>query len=131
MREYKFNPDSTLPIVGTLITGPKGTKKIRLVFDTGAVMTQLHDKTMASIGLPESTKIARADVIGVGGKEQEGYAVRVIRFFVMGARLEAPTIAAYDMSYLAGEGIDGLLGYDLIKHFHLEVNGPQGILRVF
>ena len=28
-------------------------------------------------------------------------------------------------------GIDGLLGFDLIKQMHFELNGPQGLLKIF
>lgn len=35
------------------------------------------------------------------------------------------------MKYLDDDAVDGLLGWDLIKHFHLEINGPEGALKVF
>jgi len=40
-------------------------------------------------------------------------------------------VAAFDFDHLENANIDGLLGFDLIKEFHLELNGPKSELAVF
>lgn len=40
-------------------------------------------------------------------------------------------IAVYDFNNLEAEGIAGLLGFDVIKQLHLEMNGPKGELIIF
>ena len=47
------------------------------------------------------------------------------------AAISKPLIAAYDFDNFSDSRIVGLLGYDLIKEFHFEVNGPNGELVVF
>ena len=40
-------------------------------------------------------------------------------------------VAVYDFDNLEQHGIDGLLGFDVIKQLHLEMNGPKGELVIF
>ena len=40
-------------------------------------------------------------------------------------------VAAFDFSNWEEEGIDGLLGWDMIRLLHLEMDGPKGKLIVF
>lgn len=130
-RSFRFSPEENSPIVSALVTGAKATRRIRLIFDTGAAMTQIHTATMAKIGILSSDKVSRAVAIGVGGKASEGYIAEVRKFFVLGAKIENIKIAAFTMDYLDEEGIDGLLGWDIIRNFHLEMNGPEGLLKIF
>ena len=44
---------------------------------------------------------------------------------------ESLPVAAFAFNEWVKEGIDGLLGFDLILQFDLEMKGREGILRVF
>jgi hypothetical protein len=131
MHEFHFSPIDSTPIVGAVIVGPCGTRKVRLVFDTGAAVTQVHIPTMAKVGYSPTRKVADAAAIGGGGKEDQGYVVRVDKFAVLGAKMTDVPIAAFHMQYLDDDGIDGLLGWDMIRQFHLEMKGPEGVLIIF
>jgi hypothetical protein len=131
MREFHFDPQRRTPLVRALLVGPKATKQVRLVFDTGAAMTQFHEATMRFVGLPESAKIADAFITGPTDNEEKGYVASAARFFVLGKRFEDVHIAGYNLSRLAKSGIDGLLGFDLISQLHLEMDGPSGLLKIF
>jgi len=61
----------------------------------------------------------------------EGYALRIKGLQVFNLPFQNQLVAAYDFNNLATEGIDGLLGFDVIKQLHLEMNGPGGELTVF
>lgn len=131
MREYHFNPTLKTPLVRALLTGPRCTKHVRLVFDTGAAMTQFHQATMNFVGYNESLKIADAVVTSTTTDEEIGYVVEAQRLYVLGTRFDNIPIAGYDMSRLSDMGIDGLLGWDVIRTLHLEMVGPSGLLKVF
>ena len=131
MRSFRFSPTSRAPIVTALITGPKATRKLRLIFDTGAATTQLHSEKMHEIGYAHNDAIAKARVVGVGGVEAEGYLVNLQKLFVLGCKAEALDVGVFEMPYLNSCRIDGLLGWDVIRAFHLEMHGPQGWLKIF
>ena len=131
MQSFKFNPKGRAPIVTALITGPRGTRKVRLIFDTGAETTQFHADTMHKIGYSSSDATAKATVIGAGGIEAEGYALNLQKLFVLGSMAESFQVAVYEMKHLNSRRLDGLLGWDVIRAFHLEMVGPEGILKIF
>ncbi len=131
MQSFNFNPKSRAPIVTALITGPRGTRKVRLIFDTGAETTQFHADTMHKIGYSSADAIANVDIMGAGGVEAQGYAVTLQKLFVLGSEAETFRVAVFDMKHLRSRRLDGLLGWDVIRAFHLEMVGPEGILKVF
>jgi len=63
MRSFQFDPKGRAPIVTALIQGPRRTRKVRLIFDTGAEMTQFHSATMLGIGYLQSDAIAKASLV--------------------------------------------------------------------
>lgn len=67
---------------------------------------------------------------GVKGPIEDGYSLIPDRLFFLQKMFSAPTIAAFDLCEWAEDGIDGLLGFDLIRNFQLEMDGPRGLLRV-
>ena len=89
MRTFHFNPKARAPIVTGLITGPKGVRKVRLIFDTGAEVTQFSVDAMVKVGYPQSHSLGKALVIGAGGVEAEGYHVNLRNLFVLGAKAES------------------------------------------
>jgi hypothetical protein len=131
MRTFHFNPTTKAPIVSAIITGPRGTRKVRLIFDTGAELTQFHSDTMHKVGYSNSDAVARANVIGAGGAESSGYVVNLKKLFVLGSKAEAFNVAVFEMRHLQAQRIDGLLGWDVIRAFRLEMDGPEGVLKVF
>ena len=50
---------------------------------------------------------------------------------MLGKTFSQPLVAAFDSDHLENANIDGLLGFDLIKEFNLEMNGSKGDLVVF
>ncbi len=57
--------------------------------------------------------------------------VRVPRIAFLGSVAEDVEVAVFDMSYLGDKNIDGLLGWDFVRLFHLEMDGPSGLLKIF
>lgn len=68
---------------------------------------------------------------GVAGKAEEGFIVKTDALFTLGTKIENVSIAAFPMHYLDDNAIDGLLGWDIIRNFHLEMTGPEGILNIY
>lgn len=68
---------------------------------------------------------------GPAGDSQAGYVLTIQNLTVLGSNFQNIRVGAFDFDNFALDGIDGLLGFDVIKQLHLEMDGPKGILRVF
>ena len=131
MREFHFDPREDTPIVRAIIAGPKRSVKTRLIFDSGAAKTQIRDMTARILGFCEADRSTTVKLVGVEGEVVSGPLYSASLFFTLGKRMEEVSIAAFPMKHLEKEGIDGLLGWDVIRQLHLEMDGPAGILKVF
>jgi hypothetical protein len=131
VRCYNFSPKAPWPIVRCVLTGPKGALSARLVLDSGAHSTQINRGTMTALGFQEKDRTREAFAVGVGGAREGGYEIIVPRFFALGSRFENTPISVFEMAYLERDRVDGLLGWDLIRLFHFEMDGPNGLLKVF
>jgi len=131
MRIVHFDPLQEFPIIEAMIKGPKGSRRIRLVFDTGAGNTQVDTGRMEAIGYSARNAEARISVEGPAGDIKEGYLVKTHGFSFFGKNVSDLSVGAYDFDNFSKYGIDGLLGWDVISKLHLEMEGPAGILKVF
>lgn len=131
MREYHFDPNGELPVVHALLQGPKGQMRTSLVFDSGCAVTQVHHQILESIGCGQDDNSKAVTIGGVTGEGDPGYIVSLESLRVIGTRFEEVQIAGVDFSKWARSGIEGLLGWDLIRTFHFEMDGPKGLLKVF
>ena len=131
MHSFSFNPRSRAPIVTALVKGPKRARRLRLIFDTGAEMTQFHSATMLEIGYESKDAIAKASVVGAEGVQSEGYVINLHKLIVLGSEAQTFNVGVFDMQHLQARRLDGLLGWDVIRAFHLEMDGPRGSLKVF
>ncbi len=130
MREVRLNSDWEIPTVEVVLSNDhKRTIRASLVFDTGAGLTQLDVGLVENLGYSATQAVATRKVVGAVGESVEGYVVRVARLNVLGKVLSNVPVLAYDFENFTG--IDGLLGWDVIKQLHLDMNGPAGIMKVF
>lgn len=131
MLEFQFDPKDDAPVIAAVLSSPKGKRKLQLVFDTGAERTQFHKRTMQRLGYTEEVKTRDAKAIGAGSAEEHGYMVQIPRLAFLGSVVEDVELAVFDLSYLGDRAIDGLLGWDFIRLFHLEMDGPKGVLKIY
>lgn len=131
MREYKFDPAAELPLVHALIKGPKGQLRVTLVFDSGCALTQVHNQILETIGYTDSASSKSITISGVTGEGDAAFIVQVESLRTLGSRFDHAEIAGVDFSKWAHSGIEGLLGWDIIRQFHFDMDGPAGILKVY
>jgi len=86
---------------------------------------------MNTLGFNEANKTRDAYAVGVGGAREKGFEAVVPRLFVFGRKFQDVPVCAFDMKFVEEDGSDGLLGWDLIRLLHFEMNGPAGILKIF
>ena len=131
MRIVKFDPSSELPIVDARIRGRQKSRALRLVFDTGAGNTQIHTARIEAIGYSAIDALGLMSVEGPAGDSKQGYLISLKILSLFGKNFEDVQIGVYDFDNFAQYGFDGLLGFDVIKQLHLEMDGPKGVLKVF
>lgn len=130
MREVRLDPNWEIPTLEVVLGNPrKSTVRASLVFDTGAGLTQVDVGLIERLGYSANDAVEIRRVKGAVGESIEGYVVKVSRLSVFGKLLKDVPVLAYDFENF--RGIDGLLGWDVIKQLHLELNGQDGILKVF
>lgn len=122
---YRFNRSSEIPIVTARISGPRSSRLLRLVFDTGAGISQIDEVAAEAIGFSNEFSIGDVRVKGAAGVVQNGYKLKIPKIEVFSRGVRNATIAVFDYSGWNKYRIDGVLGFDLIKNFHIEMNGPK------
>lgn len=130
-KQFIFDRSEPLPLVFAKVKGKLRKRPVRLVFDTGAFMTQITTSVIEELGLSARDGVSRISTYGPSGPIDDGYAVEIEHLELFGKKFESLVVAVYDFSNLEADGIDGLLGFDVIKQLHLEMNGPKGELIIF
>ncbi len=129
MRTVNIDLAQDVPEIEVLIIGPRSSQRVNLIFDTGAALTQIDTGLIEDIGYSISNASQVMSVLGATGAAQEGYIIEVQEISFLGKKIEKPRVGVYDFQNFPG--VDGLLGWDVIRLLHVEMNGPKGILNVF
>lgn len=130
-KAFNFDLSEPLPLVFAKAKGKLRRRPIRLVFDTGAFMTQITTSVIEELGYSARDGIKPIFVYGPSGPIDEGYAFEIEHLELFGKKFEKLVVGTFDFNNLEKDGIDGLLGFDVIKQLHLEMNGPKGELLIF
>ncbi len=118
-----------MPEIDAQVFGKRISAKVHLVFDTGSGITQLDTTIVENIGYSAKDALKRMKIRGAAGEPVEGYVLEVQRLKLFGVVFKNLPILVYDFDNFPE--IDGLLGFDVIKQLHLEMVGPQGLLKIF
>lgn len=130
MKVIRFDRSQDIPIVDAKIKGPLGSRKVRLVFDTGCALPQIDTCLIENLGYNASDGDQQINIVGATGEPHQGYQLRIEELKFFGVAFKQVKIGALDFDFLGTYRIDGLLGFDLIKELHLEVDGPNGMLKI-
>ena len=131
MKTVRFDRSQDIPIIDAGLKGAHEDGRARLVFDTGSGLTQIDTALMEELGYTAKDGIGTYHIQGHAGEELPGYKVCLRTLSVFGRRIENLIVGVIDFDNFSHFGISGLLGFDVIKELHIEMNGPRGILKVF
>ena len=126
-----FDRRQPIPLVDAVVRGPRSSQRVRLVFDTGAGLTILDTPLIEEIGYSARDGSIEAGILSAMGEEQAGYVVAIDSIAVLGKKWRSVHVGAFDFDHFEHFGAHGLLGFDLIKGLHLEMDGPAGRLAVY
>jgi predicted aspartyl protease len=103
--------EAGLLIVYVRISGPKGSRLVRLAIDTGATATLIPPKAALAIGVNPARSISFREILTASGKELIPLAI-IPRFQVFERTFRRITIACHELP--SESPIDGLLGLDVL-----------------
>ena len=118
--ETSFELDGDLIIVDAIAIGPSGKAEVRLVLDTGAVLTTLIPTIAESIGYTSAARVARS-VMRTAATVEHGYIVRLVQLSTLGFTVPYVHIDVADL----GHGIDGVLGMNFLSDFNFEIRPAE------
>lgn len=130
MRVVRFDREQSIPLVDVKVVGPLCSVKTRLVFDTGSQYTIIDTPLIETVGYSATDGIMTASVQGATEERQSGYMLQVRELVLFGLRFADLMVGAFDFEHFARFGVRGVVGFDLIKRLHLEMDGPNGVLKV-
>ena len=131
MEVIQFDRQSPLPIIDARIYGPRKSHKVRLVFDTGAQFSIIDTGLIEDIGYSARDARHVSCVLSASGASQDGYLLEIKALGFFGRKRRGVFVGAFDFEHFVQFGANGLLGFDLIKQLHLELDGPHGVLKIF
>jgi predicted aspartyl protease len=118
--ETSFELDGDLIVVDAIAIGPSGQAEVRLVLDTGAVLTTLIPTIAESIGYTSAARVARS-VMRTAATVEHGYIVRLVQLSTLGFAVPYVHIDVADL----GHGIDGVLGMNFLSDFNFEIRPAE------
>ena len=131
MKVVHIDPSQDIPIIDAILKSSSETARARLVFDTGSGLTQIDIGLIEELGYSAKDSHGYYHIQGPAGESVSGYKVRLKNLSLFGKRIEELEVGAIDFDNFSHFGISGLLGYDVIKTLHIELNGPVNTLNVF
>src|ERR1041384_8309835 len=118
--ETSFDLDGDLIIVDAIAVGPGGQADVRLVLDTGAVLTTLIPQIAESIGYTDTARVAWS-AIRTAGAVQHGYIIKLAQLSTLGFTVRHVHVDVADLGY----GIDGVLGMNFLSEFNFDVRPAE------
>ena len=131
MKTVKFDRSQDIPIVDAMLKGSAENARARLVFDTGSGLTQIDTALIEELGYSARDGKSTYFTFGPAGEKISGYKINLPRLSIFGKRLDNLVVGVIDFDNFSHFGISGLLGFDVIKLLHLEMDGPMGLLKVY
>jgi predicted aspartyl protease len=118
--ETSFELDGDLIVIDAIAIGPNGQAEVRLVLDTGAVLTTLIPTIAESIGYTSAARVARS-VMRTAAAVEHGYIVRLVQLSTLGFTVPSVHVDVADL----GHGIDGVLGMNFLSDFNFEIRPAE------
>ena len=107
--------------------GVNHSKPLKFIFDTGASHSIINSKTAAELGLkPEGQASGNA----TGGAIQ-GALIQPVSLSVPGAEVSNQVIGSVPFDTPPGFEFDGVIGYDFINQFVVEIDYQSNIMNLY
>jgi clan AA aspartic protease (TIGR02281 family) len=123
----RFPVDIPLVIKNVRVSGPKGTVRVDLIFDTGAAFTALSRSVVKIIGYDPALAKERQEIITANGV-LDVPKLRVASIMVGDVEAKEVEVICHDIPELVE--VRGLLGLSFLKHFRTVIDYKEGYLEI-
>jgi clan AA aspartic protease (TIGR02281 family) len=123
----RFPIDIPLVVKNVKISGPKGTVRVDLIFDTGAAFTSLSRSVVKIIGYDPALAKERQEIITANGV-LDVPKLRVESITVGDIEAKEVDVICHDIPELVE--VRGLLGLSFLKHFRTVIDYKEGYLEI-
>jgi predicted aspartyl protease len=123
----RFDRGKDLIIVPAWVSGPRETKKLSLVLDTGAAETLIKPDVLEEIGYSARDGERLATLRSPLGREH-GYTLCVERLSCLGFFQQRCLLHVFELA--VGDDIDGLVGLSFLDKLNYEVRPREGRIHV-
>ncbi len=106
MRHETHYVSRELIVVKATIAGPRATTQVRMLVDTGALMTTINPEVLDLIGYSPRDALRRTKVHSAVG-EEEGYELLVASFTALGFTANDVLVNVFDLGH--DDIVDGLI----------------------
>ena len=119
MPEYPLLAEAGLLLVYVRLSGPKGSRLVRLALDTGATTTMIPPKAALAVGVNPGRATTFRETLTASGKELIPLVI-VPRLQVFESTFRRVTVACHELP--SESPIDGLLGLDLLTRLRATID---------
>ncbi|OIN98195.1 hypothetical protein AUJ66_01445 [Candidatus Desantisbacteria bacterium CG1_02_38_46] len=109
------------------VEGPKATREVDLILDTGARFTSLSWGTLEDIGYDPAVILGRVKIITANGIIETPI-VKIKNLCVGDLCRKDVEVICHDIPEIAE--VDGLLGLSFLVHFRTVVDYKEGLLEI-
>ena len=127
MRDKLKNPSVSLLVAYALFKGPRDSKILRMVVDTGATTTVIPPKVAVAIGCDPARSRRRISIITAIGTEYMPV-VTIPLIAGLGQNVQSLAVACHDLP--PESTVDGLLGIDFLSHIQAFQQFHTAIFRL-
>ena len=122
-----FKNDDPIIVVNVLIRGPKNSKLIKMVVDTGASVTSIPSDIALATGIDPPKSIKKIEIITASGTEYVPIViVPTVQF--LGFSLKNVEIACLNLP--PQSTVSGLLGLNILKKFNLFLKFRESLIQI-
>lgn len=126
MAEIKFDPSLSVVLVKATITG-RYSQTVHVALNTGATYTMIPWKIAEALGYAPEVAEDRIHITTASGTEKVPL-INVDSFAVSTAKVSNLKVAVHDLPEKSR--IDGLLGINFLRSFHLSLDFHEGIIEL-
>ena len=125
--KYPFDPKAGIILVKTKVYGPKGDAIVNLALDTGATWTLVSWETAVLVGY-DPASIQQRTAITTGSGIEYCPKLNLLRVEVLGKSVSSLDALCHTLPPTSR--VDGLLGLNFLRQFHLGLNFKKGFITI-
>ncbi len=127
MVKEQFDPDAIGILLDVKLSGPKETKKIKMLLDTGASLCIIPFEIANILGYKPYITTESVNITTASGVESMP-TITLESISVLGLKAENVITVCHDLPETSR--VDGLLGLSYLKNFKLTLDFKNGILEL-